>query len=57
MTPRDMRAAKGHPTFPQPLAVAEWKEPGACQPVSCPLPSPVEEMGLGEARGLSGGHI
>lgn len=57
MTPREMRAAKGHPTFPQPLAVAEWEEPGACQPVSCPLPSPVEEMGLGEAQGLSGGHI
>lgn len=53
-TPRERRAAKGHPRFPQPLMVAAWKESGACQPVSCPLPFPDEEMGLGEEQDLVG---
>lgn len=53
-TPRERRAAKGHPRFPQPLTVAAWKESGACQPVSCPLPFPDEEMGLGEEQDLVG---
>lgn len=53
-TPRERRAAKGHPGFPQPLMVAAWKESGACQPVSCPLPFPDEEMGLREEQDLVG---
>lgn len=54
VTPRERRAAKGHPGFPQPLTVAAWKESGACQPVSCPLPFPDEEMGLREEQDLVG---
>lgn len=33
-TPREMRAAKGHLQFPQPLTVAARTEPGACQPLT-----------------------
>lgn len=55
-TPREMRAAKGHLKFPQPLTVAAWNEPGACQPLSCLLPFPDGEPGLREGQVLSEGH-
>lgn len=47
-TPREMRAAKGYVRFPEPLTVAAWNQPGACQPFSCPLPLPEGETGLRE---------
>lgn len=53
-TPGEVRAAKGHLRFPQPLTVAAWNQPGACQPLGCPLPFPDGEMGLREGWGLSG---
>lgn len=55
-TPGEVRAARGHLGFPQPLTVAARTVPGACQSPSCPVPCPGGETVLGEGRGHSGGH-
>lgn len=55
-TPREMRAAKGHLQFPQPLTVAARTEPGACQPLTALSHFQMGERGSERGRDLVGGH-